>query len=297
MLYHYTDLNGFLGIMCPEKEGPSLWVTDYRFMNDASEGLILKDTLDNVIPKLSEYIDLAPSDYEELSKIEFKDKHLYTGRRFFEKEKKLGIVLDDETFIGCFCQSSDSLDMWRAYSKNGTGCAIGFDGDSLRHSLTIDNPLSETEKRLGLSEFADVLYGDEEKEKRIIDIIVAQIKEYKEMDLSVYGKLGEYVAMFLENLKFQFKHSCFKSEEETRLIISIPKDKSVFQDKKAYEIYYRNSNGILAPYIDVPIPRETVVEIVVSPTASETAYEAVCNFVKKNYPEVNVKRSKLPLRF
>ena len=33
---------------------------------------------------------------------------------------------ETDVYICCFCRNSDSLNMWRYYTKDNTGCALGF---------------------------------------------------------------------------------------------------------------------------------------------------------------------------
>ena len=63
LIYHYTDLNGLLGIL----ESKELWATDVRYLNDASEATFGEERLRKLvalIPRV-DFPDLRLSTYSD----------------------------------------------------------------------------------------------------------------------------------------------------------------------------------------------------------------------------------------
>lgn len=109
ILYHYTTAAGLRGIVRTK----SIWASDYRFLNDASEfnyGLSIFDRIlkedfstwdDPAIPEMIGNFRKAASNFSVL--------------------------------IASFCQHSDLLSQWKGYN-GAVGYAIGFNNDWLNQN-------------------------------------------------------------------------------------------------------------------------------------------------------------------
>jgi len=104
-LYHYTKVNGLLGII----SNCELWSSDCRFLNDGSELTYAREIFFNEIAQLN-----LPTRKDDL------------GYRI------PGNSLDDfQIYITCFCEEGDLLSQWRAYGKE-QGYSLGFDSNLLK---------------------------------------------------------------------------------------------------------------------------------------------------------------------
>ena len=115
-LYHYTDLNGFIGIL----QNQSLFASNIGFVNDTQELLYGKNFIIDAFSKLKESLsDLIKPELSE---------------RVSTNLDYMGLP---EFFITCFSKEKDLLSLWRGYSEMGQGIAIGFYPD-LKTSLNVE---------------------------------------------------------------------------------------------------------------------------------------------------------------
>jgi hypothetical protein len=114
MLYHYTDFEGFKGIV----EKGTLRATQVKSLNDSTE----RTHGENVV---AEVLKSAVGDNNR--------DRIVSGM----------IKQSDQTrwFVTCFCEQPKLLSMWRAYSDRGGGYCLGFDAHKLRRLL----PLRDSE--------------------------------------------------------------------------------------------------------------------------------------------------------
>jgi hypothetical protein len=126
LLYHYTDFNGFKGII----ESHSLWATYCRSLNDSTE----LHYGENVVRSL--LFDMLPPDLHDHATKGLKKEH-------------------DELFpfVACFCTSPNLLSMWREYARRGGGYCLGFDSNTL-HGLTTEGAKG------GYNHLVKIVYGE-----------------------------------------------------------------------------------------------------------------------------------------
>ena len=297
-LYHYTNSNGFLGITNKANDKLNLWFTNYKYLNDSSEGEELLHIYKDVIDEMAAKEEIDESIYAELNAMRFNDKHIYAYTTT-EKDEPLTHIMreEDDAFICCFSKNGDSLDMWRYYSKNDTGYAIGFFDFVLQHEALI-RPFSPDEKRVGKFLWRDVIYDNDEKKKTIYNLINDKIKSLKKHGLPLEKNLFNTILFELQQYQFFFKHECFKSEEEVRCVLTIPKAPEKIATKEYFNVLYRAGNGTIIPYVVVPFPRKSIYSVTVSPTAPESAEETIKEYLSTyTSHSVIIERSKLPMRF
>lgn len=107
-MYHYTSAD-VLPLIVME-DAVKIRFTDYRFLNDTSEG--------------EEFPSIFQSQLE----------HLYNSGKineeFYNEACKLSVDKNpSRLFVACFSENRDSLPMWNYYLKNGKyeGYSLGFD--------------------------------------------------------------------------------------------------------------------------------------------------------------------------
>ncbi len=265
--YHYTDINGFIGIIgrC------EFWLSHLRYMNDTSEYIegenICKNSIKKLLPKVCDE----------------QKKFLLELQSLLNKDKSAGLFPFSRTdvFSLSFTRDRDSLDMWRGYGKN-SGICIGFDinkCDSLPGiALVLKEQYKKDTENKSLEEIApknerffsafNVIYDNKLKEALIADVLDIGLKFYKK------NVIKEQALQFMtDSLFFAFpflKNNGFKNEKECRFIDNIPVDSHL---NKSSNIQYRERNGIILPYIKYqivdrsckPILKWPISEIIVGP--------------------------------
>jgi hypothetical protein len=254
IIYHYTSLEGFLGII----ESKSIWATNILYLNDASElnysGDLLREQLLLQYPIL---IKRNPGIGDMLCG-EFSTEDLLF--------KIMLEVIDNRTVtdhIGFFvCSFSDEMDLlsqWRGYCPKGIGFSLGFKFNKLkecsqRHEFSIWPCIYDK-----MEQIAGI--------KKLIELTSDQIKNSVEKDFTKYDAWATLVVYFLEKyLRIApfYKHPKFKEEKECRIIKTL-------QSNIDYEILkYRPGKSMIYPYIEIPLPKEgdnlIINKIVVGPT-------------------------------
>jgi hypothetical protein len=142
-IFHYTDVVGLLGIL----DSRCLFATDYRFLNDATEGSMIKDLIVPIFE--SEITDLMPK-LEAKGLIKgFYDFHGTSGhhslaeasyRQFVDLVNKYSPL-----FILSFCRHEEGsqhfrdglLSQWRAYGGAG-GFALEFDEQGIDELMKME---------------------------------------------------------------------------------------------------------------------------------------------------------------
>jgi hypothetical protein len=123
ILYHYTSLEGLLGILGINSSQPqSIWATNILYLNDASE-------LNYALELLKEQICNFQKGPVNV---------LAPGGMFFQKLMEL---IEGENFIPTgplgyyvcsFSQEEDLLSQWRGYCPKGIGVSLGFKFSKLK---------------------------------------------------------------------------------------------------------------------------------------------------------------------
>ena len=104
-LYHYTDQNGFMGIVLNQE----LWASKIQYLNDEKEYRLA--------------LDLANSHLKKLIK-NSNDRALKTRLNYY-----LGITKNIQNINICVCsltENGDLLSQWRGYSRTLGGYSVGF---------------------------------------------------------------------------------------------------------------------------------------------------------------------------
>jgi hypothetical protein len=287
-LYHYTDLNGLIGIV----QNQALWATNVQFLNDKKEqkyGIeLVKEIAESIKNNQNEnVIELIINHIEDRAK------------------------LDD--YITCFSKNGDLLGQWRAYANNGYGVSIGFNEDNFDYNLSM--------MPFGTHIIYDEVYHRAEI-KRMLESFISFMDGYKEeFDWVILPYENVAAMLIIDNIKAYikiYKHPCFKDENEYRFIFTA--DQNIFKEGEDYEIQFRTNNKMVIPFIklennyqkfykniqdDEPKPyffeqdkRLPITEIIIGPNLD---YELVKQGIeillnKYGYDNVEIKKSVLPYR-
>lgn len=288
-LYHYTDLNGLIGII----ESQCLWATNINFLNDKKELIYAVDLVKDVAKSISneqnkEIVDLVIEHIEQRA--------------------------NRKTFVTCFSKNGDLLGQWRAYANNGNGVSIGFDSMSWASDLC-PRPHSN-----------HIQYNENyQKEyiKTMLESFISFMEGYKdEIEWTLTHSYEEVSALLIidmiNSFTQHFKHPSFKDEDEYRFLLE--ENLAIGNKKRGYEVLFRTNNKMIIPYIkfenmyhkfykdlseDSPMPtmfdeqkRLPIKEIIIGPNLDfEVVKEGISFLLDKNgYKNVEIKRSEIPYR-
>jgi len=254
IVYHYTSLEGLLGIVNSRK----IWATDILYLNDASEFKYSKDML-----------------YEEIKKLQKRDQRFKLAEEldaslgyFFYKtlEDNIEKLFPSEHFgfyVCSFSEEKDLLSQWRGYGQNRIGCSIGFSLDRLKENF----------KQASFT-ISQCIYDKEEQRdsinkllKKISDKFISEIGDSTDKkdawDMKSRHLAVEFISEFIK-LAPAFKHPQFKEEKEWRIISSL-------QMPNATKLLrFRPGKTMIIPYVEFFLPVEDdkliIDEIVIGPT-------------------------------
>lgn len=257
ILWHYTSTSGLLGIW----NSGTIWASDLRFLNDASENTRLKDLL------LQQMKARGDQEYEQfnswLESLKAKDAEntflyeLVSRARYDELSSAVNDALQhfnsSDTFVTCFSAKSDSLTQWRAYGGSGPGYAIGFKSCYLSELITPSQSTHPGDPN-ELRSFDAITYVKDKDDPALaerINILIWTLMSIS--STAMYGALTD-ISPFI-------KDAAFSSEEEWRLCHRYSAVK--------HTISFRSGLSHVVPYIEIPIAREAIKEIVVGPGPSQ----------------------------
>lgn len=266
-LYHYTQQNGFLGII----QGAEIWATHTQYLNDLREYLHAVDMVRDQIRAIQAFGD--PSLRQILQ----------------EMEAGLDGIESMNVCVCSFSEERDSLSQWRAYGASSSGFAIGFSGSFIGEVADRENWF-----------FAPCIY-DPRKQSELISALVQEVIEQnvarekssakEENPLPPGGNLNAYLHRYAPILK---DHS-FREEKEWRLI-----SRPLMCSSKAFE--FRAGNSMLIPYYKLKLGADPaalkIKEVVVGPTPHphQSAMSARSFLVRHSLRDVAVVPSTVPYR-
>jgi len=319
-LYHYTTLSGLLGITSSH----SLWASDVRYMNDASE-------LSYAVELISEVVT------ETLSKVDNEVlRPALPGRPGFANAFEYGA----RRFVACFCEEEDLLSQWRGYRASETGYSLGMDLSTL---ATFEDLPPNTYLR-------KIVYDSAEQREEVRDVVEVWLRTAESLLEPERGLRAEdvfpYPAIWalqeaLAEHHLCFKHPAFAEEREWRLIklvdvreelrfldhrrteemlqatsermralgVEMPDVRTAWGEANAegIEIMFRRSPAGLVPYVELPLRERAGVfigrlplwQVVQGPTTNpELSLESAGMYLEsRGYGfHTEVKLSHIPLR-
>lgn len=302
-VYHYTSIGGVEGVL----KG-TLRFTDIRYMNDREE----------VIAGLLEFRkSYMRSESDEFIRL---------------REREIQKNMNLRTFVCCFSLDRDSLAMWNYYTKdiNNKGYNIGFDYKDLIIGIMKKNSELDGCKLM----FGKLDYINKEEtyaqltEKQLRNNLIAGLEGLVKACNSLAGKetseplpredLSELVVwkycgesnrfnkVIGSDAAYFMKRPCFSIESEFRIVIQIPDDvlekiKNTTDGNIKYK--FRQSGGILIPYLEIEYDKDSLTGMMFSPTVNdELAEQSIkdycryCDIDPEKLPE-GIEKSTIPVRY
>ena len=288
MLYHYTNAAGLLGIL----QNESFWVSKSNFLNDFSEISYINTVIENICK------DMFTDEHELITGMILKMVHFkYFGKSMYQKYYILSLT-----------ENQDSLALWSTYS-NFFGYNIGLEGSDLVQIM------SNSQNTTPLGIHGKVIYDKaiqyqiikDEINKTKIPLLYNKYLESSNSELipqltheidSITNVLCEYGVFFKDPL--------FCQEEEYRIVFFHSMNMHL-SPKLNPEIKFRDRNGIIIPYIEVPMTNNKgylpVKEIMIGPKNNIDIAEQGLEFflymlgIKRVMKQVTIVRSGIPLRY
>lgn len=270
LIYHYTSPSGLKSIL----ENQTLWVSDFAFLNDKSENRYLYEVLEDILKNSKLSLELGSDFLDDLTQI--------------LNQRADSIPDNYYRYICSFSSNPDSLSLWNYYTKTATGAGynIGFDW-----KLLLSNTSAPMEQEINCGK---VLYEPNEQANLLEIAVVGYNAAYASASSpEEKSQILTELKSCLDILSAYIKHPAFINEEEIRICITQKKNSSRSRNAK-----YRESNGIMVPYLPIKFPVDAVKCIGISPTNAKelSAYGISGMLMDLGYVNVKVIHSGIPLR-
>lgn len=257
LYYHYTDASTALKILSENE----LWLTHTEYLNDATEGAVLSDSL---------------------------KKHIKTQEIF-----KLLDLIDSRTdaYTCSFSAEPDLLSQWRGYCPPNEGYAIGFKSpENFVNLFNKDGVLIKGAPVKGgdhynltthTQHFVECIYDAEKQEKICAELAQKMESDFKLLQQQMPSELVSLVDSSQWNndlhhrlkaadiwfsdyiyYKYLFKNESFKEEREFRFFL-------VFDRNYHQSPCYRTKNGVFIPYYRYCFPDSDIGKIVIRATVRQ----------------------------
>lgn len=285
--FHYTSLKNSLNILnCVSldesatrqlkcsKYGIELYASHFLYLND-------KEEFTNGLEKLLKVLKSQEKRYKNHSDIvcilnEYINQ--YNGIKSSNDSIIAGLP---NHYIISFCKNGNLLGQWKFYGKD-SGIAIEFDLDNC---IIIGNKSKKQELvHPTQCKLYDIVYEEDTQKQKFQEAFSSFYKNEYNLRCSAMQSLM---------LASYMKHVSFKEEEECRLLIPLVyfpqhEDESCLLER----INYRESNGIIKPYIKVQLYRcdhknkTPIKSITVGPGENqEQIFNALILLVNSRFPK------------
>jgi hypothetical protein len=279
-VFHYTNDVGLRGIL----ETGRLWLSDIFSLNDPSE---LRHGISRAVSILMDKAGSGPRE----TKVFADDFATFLDR---------GVEISAHFFVLSFSSDGDDLGQWRAYSDNGRGYALEFDGKALEEAF-----IKASGVRIPNNSTFRVNYDDDDVladiHRRIIDgmfnlISLPRGKRMDDASIKAYmTDLLSKLSMHILTAALFFKHKAYKNEQEFRFLKLFRYDVPPPDVKRRYRSYE------LVKYQEFDwrnVDAGALKRIIVGPAADRNkatrfANECLAGF---NPGAVKVTESKIPYR-
>jgi hypothetical protein len=267
-LYHYTSLEGLVGILTTRK----FFLSDVLVSSDRSEIHHGFDLATEVLRSKAGHA-LCASVLETLL-----------------NNPLLGIGENMFVYAVCFCPGSDVLTQWRAYSVDG-GFAMGVDfGRILTRAAAAEFAISKM--LYDHRRQTDLLKSTLDHATQLFDRLNQQIGLFPPSEAQeCRNRFTFEVGMSLVKSILRFKNEAFQSENEWRILKLEARD-----DPKRELPRFRARGRTVIPYIELPFSPDLVTNIYRSPGPWPQSIEYGMRCLATSIgPHVICETSRLPL--
>jgi Protein of unknown function (DUF2971) len=273
-LFHYTPQVGLIGIV----DSNVLWATNAFYLNDSSELAYGLSVARERITALARRGDLIT-------------EFLRRGESLLDWA---ALLPNRQFYACCFCEDSDLLSQWRAYSDRGGGYAVGFDIEDLTEA-GIKQHLSLFPVEYGAGPHSELLTHDL---NALCDALERCCRQSPGNEEQLLSAASDDLKLTLIYRLLSLKHPGFKEEKEWRILANFhPTDPS--------RLRFRPGQTAVVPYIELGVSdlggsngKLRIREVVHGPSAhSQLASQSVASlFEKHGFDAPAIRGSTIPLR-
>ena len=279
-IYHYTSPMGLKEIITDN----SLWFTHYKFLNDRSEKYYCYDLFKRCIER--EKGELKKVFYSTILSVISENGDL-NYEIFNKKTKDL-----PDYYIASFSLNNNSLSMWNYYTKtiNKTGYNISFKTKELINSLKNKS-----------YNYYKVNYDIKRQTNEIERYIRCFNNAWDDTKSEAFLQWLQYLLLDLIDLiSLRFKHHAFANEEEFRIVYKVTSlNSEIIEKEKLLE--FRESNGIIVPYLNIGFNKTSIEGIKISPMQQDELVKEgllmmLNNMGYHHFEKKDITTSDIPLR-
>lgn len=282
-IYHYTKPEKLLNII----SNKTLRLSNVLYLNDKAE---VSYAYELIVDLINETNSLKPELFNKVIEY-FSDKYKHIVDGYNE-------LYQQEYYTISFSTDRDNLILWNNYSKEKTytGYNLGFD---------INDIMCDIYKKQYNAICGCIIYN----EKKQISIISAILKHWNKkyertLNAPKYKKQARINRLndifyelidILSLVSVFFKNNKFKDEKEYRIVIVNHSQ----HGKLPKPAKFVEKNGLFVPFIEYKFTKRALKSINIGPTMNESIFYTSTNRMLLNfgYDKVDVKRSKIPLRY
>lgn len=283
-IYHYTSSLGLLGII----KDQAIRCTNLKFLNDRTEYTYFFKEYINYIQREVENLITKSND----TNVESAFKTGYnTFKHFMTSNVK-------NTYVACFTTNKDSIPNWMAYGKSTINYCIEFSSTEVDSEVN-DNRMGKCNKESSdnlLNYYVpttklvsygtnDIIFNELSFLKFVNDVIIkiAESPENNDVFEQVITQLYNKIALNCSSTKnIEWEH-----ENEYRIILSerakFDGEKVLRNEEESKFISWRDSNGILIPFVNFPINRRLIKSVTYLAQHNPERVEESLNLLKSLY--------------
>lgn len=311
-LYHYCSMSKMANII----RSKQLWMSDISKSNDYEEMQLF-------VPDI--YFEVEELYLHKPFSFEYKGANGIKAIQAILKEVDNQMSYDFykggvTSYVSCFCEDGDDLNLWRGYADDGKGCSIGFSFDALQQYCQKLNGIiklvkvsycSNNKLNKLITQNAKTLYKTIKNLKNNAEKIIKENKPDLVEEFMYILLWNEVENILCESLKF--KKECFQSEKEWRLYIQKPtkavdllfqeseQEKLIRKFDKTIEYMYgkieiKETEDDLITYFPIELPEDYINMIICGPKNKMNQMDFNLFLAKYGYSNVKMEKSKISYR-
>jgi len=242
ILYHYTTTDALLGIL----NSGSLWASDIRFLNDATEFTFARDLLVHTLQTRASRL-----------------RNARVREIIFERFENLQAARTVHAYVVSFSEQGNMLSQWRAYAPRD-GVCIGFFKGALRSIDNFDlhrcvyvgkDPLPALSERRRYETIVNELYTNVTWASRLIQQEARTKQKSWSKRVSQEGH-AVLISSAVMAAALRIKHKGFKEEAEWRLIDKPEALRFIhaLEDDPDDQLKFRRGSFGVTPYVVAKLP-------------------------------------------
>jgi hypothetical protein len=248
-LYHYTSLNGLLGIL----KNKHIWATEVRYLNDSAEIKTAFRLMErSLVARLRTEVD--PSSREILEQL----------KEWIDTRASAGPMV----FVASFTQNGNLLSQWRGYAPTTQGASFGLASSHLS-AVSVASGFALGRCRYDEDDQLDALDGLIES---VISLAARTGPSELDDERPSFNPTFDLCEESILRVAALIKDSRFKEEAEWRIVSKI------VSDDLTTEVSYRVGSSMLIPYMTMELANaEGIVpidDVIVGPTPHPQAATA-----------------------